>query len=77
MTIGWGTSFWANSIVSSPGTSSAVRSHMIPVWVSFLPMATVFLGLFLAYVFVWPLPTCAETYWKKAYLFLQARWHFD
>lgn len=31
----------------------------------------------MAYVFVWPLPTCAESYWKKAYLFLQARWHFD
>jgi NADH-ubiquinone oxidoreductase chain 5 len=50
---------------------------MIPVWVSYLPLATVFLGLLLAYVFVWPLPFCAESYWKKAYLFLQARWHFD
>jgi hypothetical protein len=35
------------------------------------------LGCIYAYVFVWPLPFCAENYWKKAYLFLQNRWGFD
>ncbi len=50
---------------------------MIPVWVSALPLATVFLGILYAYVFVWPLPFCAESYWKKPYLFLQNRWGFD
>jgi NADH:ubiquinone oxidoreductase subunit 5 (subunit L)/multisubunit Na+/H+ antiporter MnhA subunit len=75
--IGWGSDMWGNSLVPSPGTSQRVRSHMIPVWVSRLPLGTVFLGFFLAYVFIWPLPTCAESYWKKRYLFLQARWGFD
>nr|ANN44635.1 NADH dehydrogenase subunit 5 [Hariotina sp. MMOGRB0030F] len=75
--IGWGTSLWGNSIVTAPGTSYAVRSHMIPVWVAALPLVTVFLGAYLAYVFIWPLPYCAESYWKKAYLFLQTRWGFD
>lgn len=75
--IGWGTDFWANSIVASPATTQAVRSHMIPVWISALPLVTVFLGQLMAYVFVWPLPYCAESYWKKPYLFLQARWGFD
>lgn len=42
MTIGWGTSFWGNRIVASPATSQSVRSHMISVWVSLLPLATVF-----------------------------------
>ena len=50
---------------------------MIPVWVSALPLATVFLGCLYAYVFLWPLPFCAESYWKKPYLFLQNRWGFD
>jgi NADH:ubiquinone oxidoreductase subunit 5 (subunit L)/multisubunit Na+/H+ antiporter MnhA subunit len=43
--IGWGTDFWANSIVRSPATTQAVRSHMIPVWISALPLATVGAGL--------------------------------
>lgn len=75
--IGWGSDFWGNSIVTSPATAQAVRSHMIPVWVAALPLATVFLGCIYAYVFVWPLPYCAENYWKKPYLFLQNRWGFD
>lgn len=75
--IGWGSDFWGNSIVPAPATTSAVRSHMIPVWISALPLRTVFLGLLLAYVFVWPLPYCAESYWKKLYLFFGTRWGFD
>lgn len=75
--IGWGSDFWANSIISSPATTHAVRSHMIPVWASAQPLATVFLGCIYAYVFVWPLPYCAENYWKKPYLFLQNKWGFD
>lgn len=75
--IGWGSDFWASSITASPGTVQAVRSHMIPVWISALPLLTVGLGLLQAYVFLWPLPYCAESYWKKPYLFLQARWGFD
>jgi NADH:ubiquinone oxidoreductase subunit 5 (subunit L)/multisubunit Na+/H+ antiporter MnhA subunit len=50
---------------------------MVPVWVSALPLATVFLGCLYAYVFVWPLPFCAESYWKKPYLFLLNKWGFD
>lgn len=75
--IGWGSSLWGNSIVAAPATGYAVRSHMIPVWISALPQVTVFLGQFLAYVFLWPQPWCAESYWKKAYTFLRARWGFD
>lgn len=75
--IGWGSTLWANSIVAAPATSYSVRAHMIPVWISAQPQITVFQGLFLAYVFVWPLPVCAESYWKSVYLFLQARWGFD
>jgi len=43
--IGWGTDFWGNSIIASPATTQAVRSHMIPVWISALPLVTVGLGL--------------------------------
>lgn len=75
--IGWGTSFWGNSIVNSPATVQSVRSHMIPVWISGQPQITVFQGGLCASVFLWPLPVCAESYWKKAYLFQQARWGFD
>lgn len=75
--IGWGTSLWGNSIVTAPRTHYAVRSHMIPVWVAMQPLVTVFLGAYQAYVFIWPQPYCAESYWKKAYLFLQTRWGFD
>lgn len=80
--IGWGTPFWGNSIVAAPSSfgrgRSRVTRHMIPVWASALPLATVFLGCVYAYVFVWPLPFCAESLWFwKAYLFLQNRWGFD
>nr|ALF99710.1 NADH dehydrogenase subunit 5 [Sphaeropleales sp. YC001] len=81
--IGWGTPFWGNSIVAAPAPGysfgrSRVTRHMIPVWASALPLATVFLGCVYAYVFVWPLPFCAESLWFwKAYLFLQNRWGFD
>lgn len=75
--IGWGSNLWGNSIIAAPATGYSVRSHMIPVWISAQPLVTVFLGLFLAYVFLWPLPVCAESYWKNVYLFLQARWGFD
>ena len=40
--IGWGTNFWGNSITLSPGTNRRIRSHMIPVWISGLPLLTVF-----------------------------------
>jgi hypothetical protein len=40
--IGWGSDFWGNRIVNSPGTNRRIRSHMIPVWVSALPLLTVF-----------------------------------
>lgn len=75
--IGWGSNLWGNSIVAAPATGYAVRSHMIPVWISALPLVTVFQGQFLAYVFLWPQPWCAESYWKKAYTFQRARWGFD
>lgn len=77
--IGWGSDFWGNSISLSPRTNRAIRSHMIPVWVSALPLLTVFLGLLMAYVFVSTGPQlfCAESYWKKVYLFLRTRWGFD
>lgn len=77
--IGWGTDFWGNSLLISPRTTRSVRSHMIPVWVSALPLVTVFLGLLMAYVFVstGPLPFCTETYMKKIYLFFRTRWGFD
>lgn len=34
--IGWGSSFWGSSIVTSPAlsTTGAVSRHMIPVWAS-------------------------------------------
>eukprot|EP00879_Flechtneria_rotunda_P000090 GHRR01000137.1.p2 GENE.GHRR01000137.1~~GHRR01000137.1.p2 ORF type:complete len:106 (+),score=5.92 GHRR01000137.1:1294-1611(+) len=43
--IGWGTDLWGISLVSAPATVDAVRSHMIPVWRSALPLITVPLGL--------------------------------
>nr|AIK66623.1 NADH dehydrogenase subunit 5 [Rotundella rotunda] len=75
--IGWGSSFWANSIGGSPATVQAVSSHMIPVWASYLPLTTVPLGLFLAFSYLWPLPLCAKPWAKRLYLFLQARMQFD
>lgn len=77
--IGWGTDFWGNSLTLSPRTNSAVRSHMIPVWISRQPLVTVFQGRLLAYVFVstGPLLFCSEKQPKKVYLFLRTRWGFD
>jgi NADH:ubiquinone oxidoreductase subunit 5 (subunit L)/multisubunit Na+/H+ antiporter MnhA subunit len=40
--IGWGTDFWGNRITLSPRTNNRIRSHMIPVWISRLPLLTVF-----------------------------------
>lgn len=81
--IGWGTDFWGNSLLYSPGTNRRVRSHMLPVWVSALPQLTVFLGQRVAYVFVYtgPQSFCVrrggETLPKKLYIFLRTRWGFD
>jgi NADH-ubiquinone oxidoreductase chain 5 len=75
--IGWGTSFWNVSLVPAPSTVHAVSSHMIPLWASWLPFVSVFLGLGLAYSYTWPMPWCAETSYKTIYLFLQSRWMFD
>jgi len=72
--IGWGTDLFG---VSAPATVDAGSSHMIPIWRSALPLITVPFGLLMAYGFLWPLPYCAESYWKKAYAFLQTRWRFD
>ena len=75
--IGWGTSFWNVSIQGAPSTLHAVSSHMIPVWAAWLPLASAFVGLGLAYSYTWPMPWCAETGQKTIYLFLQCRWMFD
>lgn len=75
--IGWGTSFWGMSLQVAPSTLYAVDSHMIPVWASWLPLASVFIGLALAYSYTWPMPWCAEKSKKAIYLFLQSRWMFD
>ena len=77
--IGWGSDFWGTRIVNSPGTNRRIRSHMIPVWVSALPLLTVFQGQRAAAVFVYtgPLPFCTEKAPKKLYIFLRTRWGFD
>lgn len=75
--IGWGTNFWQVAIQIAPATVYAIDAHMIPVWAAWLPIATVFIGLSLAIAYTWPLPWCAETFWKSIYLFLIARWQFD
>ena len=77
--IGQGSDFWGNSITVSPRTNNRMRRHMIPVWRNLLPLFAVFQGRICAYVFVstGPLLFCAETYWKKVYLFLRTRWGFD
>jgi NADH:ubiquinone oxidoreductase subunit 5 (subunit L)/multisubunit Na+/H+ antiporter MnhA subunit len=75
--IGWGTTFWANSLGGAPSTLHAVSSHMIPVWAGWLPLTSVFIGLGLAYAYTWPMPWCAEKVQKTIYLFLQSRWMFD
>jgi hypothetical protein len=40
--IGWGSDFWGTSLLNSPGTNRRISSHIIPVWVSSLPLFTVF-----------------------------------
>jgi NADH-quinone oxidoreductase subunit L len=75
--IGWGTSFWHISLQSAPSHLNSVASHFLPVWAAWLPLASVFIGLTLAYAFTWPMPWCAENGWKTVYMFLQCRWMFD
>nr|YP_010633424.1 NADH dehydrogenase subunit 5 [Monoraphidium dybowskii]WBP66179.1 NADH dehydrogenase subunit 5 [Chlorolobion braunii] len=75
--IGWGTSFWNISLQGTPSNLEAVSSHMIPLWVAWLPFATAFIGLGLAYSYAWPMPWCAEAFQKSLVLFLQSRWLFD
>jgi NADH-quinone oxidoreductase subunit L len=75
--IGWGSDMFQNSIFGAPATIHPVASHMIPVWASYLPLASVFLGLRIARAFTWPMPWAIEKFWKRIYLFLMARWQFD
>lgn len=75
--IGWGSDMFQNSIFGAPATIHPVARHMIPVWASYLPLASVFLGLGIARAFTWPLPWAILTFWKRIYLFLMARWQFD
>lgn len=75
--VGWGSPFWQNSITVAPGTLFSVESHMIPVWAALLPFFSVFLGLFAAIAYIWPLPWFAEGFLKTIYLFFVARWQFD
>lgn len=75
--IGWGSDFWGTSVMLAPATFSHIASHMIPIWGAWLPLSTVFIGILLGICFVWPMPWCAEVFWKTIYLFLQARWQFD
>ena len=77
--IGWGSDFWGISVLNSPGTNRRIRSHIIPVWVSSLPLFTVFQGLRAAFIFVYtgPLLFCTEKLPKKIYIFLRTRWGFD
>lgn len=75
--IGWGTSFWNVSLLGAPSTVNAVSSHMIPVWSAWLPFATAFVGLSMAYAYARPMPWCAETGKKTLYLFLNSGWMFD
>lgn len=75
--IGWGTGFWNVSLQTSPAILDTVSSHIIPIWISWLPFLCVFVGLGLAYSYAWPMPWCAETSQKTIYLFLQSRWMFD
>ena len=75
--LGWGTSFWKNSVLSAPSTLYAIDSHFIPVTAAWLPLSSVVVGLCLAYAYTWPMPWCAENGQKAIYLFLQCRWMFD
>nr|YP_009054625.1 NADH dehydrogenase subunit 5 [Chlorotetraedron incus]AIK29113.1 NADH dehydrogenase subunit 5 [Chlorotetraedron incus] len=75
--IGWGSTFWGTGVQTSPATLQAVSSHMLPVWVAWLPLLTVPIGYVLAQSFTMPLPWCRNPFIKAVYLFLQARWMFD
>ena len=76
--IGWGSRFWGTSVQSSPQTQSTVSSHMIPVWASFLPLATVPVGICFRICFNMYSSLAVKQNWiRKIYLFLQARWMFD
>jgi NADH:ubiquinone oxidoreductase subunit 5 (subunit L)/multisubunit Na+/H+ antiporter MnhA subunit len=75
--IGWGSSFWKTSVQTAPSTLYAISSHMIPVWIAWLPFFSAFVGLGLAFSYTWPMPWCAEPLQKSVYLFLQSRWMFD
>nr|YP_009054680.1 NADH dehydrogenase subunit 5 [Neochloris aquatica]AIK29168.1 NADH dehydrogenase subunit 5 [Neochloris aquatica] len=76
--IGWGSLFWGTSVQNSPLTTSTVRSHMIPVWASFLPLITVPVGICFRICFsMYSSLAVRFNVIRKIYLFLQARWMFD
>lgn len=77
MLIGWGSNFWNLSVENAPTHLNSVTTHMLPTWAAWLPFATVFVGLALAYSFTWPLPWFSEPAQKAIYLFLMNKWQFD
>lgn len=77
MFIGWGANFWNLSIENAPTHLNSVTTHMLPTWVAWLPFATVFIGLALAYSFIWPLPWFSQPAQKAALMFLINKWQFD
>jgi proton-translocating NADH-quinone oxidoreductase chain L len=75
--IGWGTPLWQQSMTYAPSTVFSVESHMAPVWTTFLPLCSVFLGILLATSYTWPLPFWSKGISRSIYLFLLSRWQFD
>lgn len=77
MLIGWGSAFWNLSIENVPTHLNSVSTHMLPTWTAWLPFATVFIGLALAFSFIWPLPWFSSAPQKAVYMFLLNKWQFD
>ena len=76
--IGWGSAFWRTSVQHFPQTNRRVRSHMIPVWASFLPLITVPVGICFRICFcLYSSMSVQFSFIRETYLFLQARWMFD
>lgn len=75
--LGWGTPLWNQSLIFSPATFYSVDSHIMGSLVSFLPFASVFLGMCVAVCFPWPLSFITNKFLKGLYLYFVARWQFD
>lgn len=82
MIIGFGTTFWGNSLYTHPENISIIESEFIPVYIKLFPVLISILGASIAiignYFFAYDLYSLkVSAIGKSIYSFFNKRWYFD